>query len=102
MALKNFRRYATMLTVSYDIKDDKLRTKFYKFIKRYGYRMQYSVYRIDNSRRYLNLIKARIKEEFEPKFTEDDSILIFDIDEKKDVMKFGHAVHEDSELIILE
>lgn len=90
-----------MLMVSYDIKNDKLRNRFYKFIKQYGYRMQYSVYRIDNSKRYLNIIKSEIIEKFEPQFSEDDSVLIFEINSDY-VIKYGRAIHEDEELIILE
>lgn len=45
-----------MIIISYDIKDNKLRTKFSKFIRKFGYRMQYSVYEITNSKHMLNNI----------------------------------------------
>lgn len=91
-----------MMIISYDIKNDKLRNHFYKFIKKYGYRLQYSVYRIDNSNRYINLIKQKIEIEFEKEFSEDDSIVIFDIKEEKKIIKYGNAIHEDQDLIIVE
>ena len=66
-----------MILLSYDISNDKLRTKFSKFIGKYGHRLQYSVYEIDNSPNFLNNIIIQIKSKFENKFTESDSILIF-------------------------
>ena len=38
-----------MLIVTYDIHDDKTRTKFGKLLKKYGRRLQYSVFEIKNS-----------------------------------------------------
>ena len=35
-----------MVIVSYDISDDKLRTKFSKYLSRFGHRIQYSVARV--------------------------------------------------------
>jgi len=32
-----------MVIVSYDISDDKLRTKFSKYLSKFGHRLQYSV-----------------------------------------------------------
>ena len=54
-----------MILISYDIKDDKLRTKFSKYIKKYGYRVQYSVFEITNSKRMLDNIMSEIKSNFE-------------------------------------
>ena len=45
-----------MVIISYDISNDKKRNKFSKYIKRFGKRMQYSVYEIDNSERILENI----------------------------------------------
>lgn len=45
-----------MIVVSYDISDDKLRTKFSKYLSKFGHRLQYSVFEIDNSTRILNNI----------------------------------------------
>lgn len=90
-----------VLIISYDIKNDKLRNRFNKFITKFGYRLQYSVYRIDNSGRYLKIIENKIKEEFEPRFTDDDSIMIMKIKDFSSVTKYGRAIHEDQSLIIV-
>ena len=58
-----------MIILTYDIKDDKLRTKFSKFILSYGRRLQYSVYEINNSDRILKIVESEIKSKFEKKFT---------------------------------
>ena len=42
-----------MILISYDIADDKLRARFAKYILKYGHRIQYSVYEIDNSSRII-------------------------------------------------
>ncbi len=71
-----------MLIVSYDISDDKLRTRFSKFLKKFGYRLQYSVFEIRNSKRILANIKKEIEQDFEKSFGETDSIIIFDLSEQ--------------------
>jgi CRISPR-associated protein Cas2 len=42
-----------MLIVSYDISNDKIRTRFAKFLSKFGYRLQYSIFEIKNSKRIL-------------------------------------------------
>lgn len=58
-----------MVIVSYDISDDKLRTKFSKYLSKFGHRLQYSVFEIDNSNRILDNIVTDIKNRFEKCFT---------------------------------
>ena len=41
-----------MLLISYDISNDKIRTKFAKYLSKFGFRLQYSVFEISN-RLYL-------------------------------------------------
>ena len=60
-----------MVIVSYDISDDKLRTKFSKYLSKFGHRLQYSVFEIDNSNRILDNIVTDIKNRFEKCFTVD-------------------------------
>ena len=55
-----------MLIISYDIANDKIRTKFSKFLTKYWRRIQYSVYEIQNSDRLLSVIQAEIEGTFEP------------------------------------
>lgn len=89
-----------MLIISYDIKDDKLRTKFSKYLSKYGYRLQYSVFHIKNSDRVIDLIKCEISDKFEKQFCESDSILIYPVDDNK-VIRYGYAEHENDEMILL-
>lgn len=88
-----------MLIISYDIKSDKLRTRFSKFIQKYGERIQYSVFRIDNSKRILENIKIEVANKFEKKFSQADSVWIFDASE--DVIKWGYAKDFDSDVIVV-
>ena len=63
-----------MIIISYDIADNKLRTKFSKFIKKYGHRIQYSVFEIDNSK---TILKANCE-----------------------ITRMGYAKNEESDIII--
>ncbi|MCH4207180.1 MAG: CRISPR-associated endonuclease Cas2 [Solobacterium sp.] len=90
-----------MMIISYDIQNDKTRTRFNKYIKKYGYRLQFSVYKIKNSDRVLDVIKADIASKFMPLFTEDDSIMIFDIDDKN-IIRYGYAKHETDDIVVIE
>ncbi len=49
-----------MFLVVYDIADDKLRTRFSKYLSQYGRRLQYSVFEIANSDRVLGNILSLI------------------------------------------
>ena len=70
-----------MILISYDIQDDKLRTKFSKYIKKYGYRLQYSVFEITNSKNILKNIMCEISDMFEKKFRQGDSVMIIETSE---------------------
>ena len=90
-----------MLIVSYDISDTKVRTKLSKFLKKYGRRLQYSVYEIKNSNRILKNVVAEIKKNFEKEFTKADSVFIFNIN-NKEILRFGYAKNEEEDLLIFE
>ena len=90
-----------MILISYDIKDDKLRTKFSKYIKRFGNRVQYSVYEIENCDRILKNIVADINNRFMNRFSEADSILIFKLSKTCEVVRMGYAKHEESDIILI-
>ena len=47
--------------VSYDISDDKRRRKVCKAIEGYGYRVQYSVFECDLSRKQMSELKKKIQ-----------------------------------------
>lgn len=87
-----------MLIISYDIKNDKLRTAFAKKLEELGaIRFQYSVFEAKNSSRILNNLRLLVKETFGPKFTPEDSVVIFHVNEDK-TEKYGNAVHRDKDL----
>ncbi len=90
-----------MIIISYDIANDKLRTKFSKFIQKYGNRMQFSVYKIKNSKRMLSVIKNEIDNKFEKLFGEEDSVLIIETSENCKISKYGFIKHEESDIIVV-
>ncbi len=90
-----------MLILSYDISNDKLRTQFSKYIKKYGRRLQYSVYEIKHSQRILDNVMLEIKSNFEKRFTNNDSVFIFDMHNRK-VHRYGYAKNEESDLLFFE
>lgn len=90
-----------MIVISYDISNDKLRTRFAKFITKYGHRLQYSVYEIDNSDKILDNIMCQIKNTFEKKFEETDSVIIFQMSNNTKIHRFGYAKNEESDLKLI-
>lgn len=90
-----------MLIISYDIKRDKLRRNFNKFIKKYGSRLQFSVYKIKNSQRVLDIILVEIEDNYSKLFSEDDSIIIFNIHDDK-IIRYGYAKHDEDDIIIVD
>ena len=83
-----------MLIISYDIENDKLRTKFSKFIKKYGHRLQYSVFEIDNSKKILDNIKREITNTFEQSFGQMDSVMIIETSKNCKITKWGYAKND--------
>jgi len=59
-----------LIVVSYDIPDDRRRTKVCKLLKDYGERVQYSVFECQLRPRDLKRLRERLKPLLEPK--EDD------------------------------
>lgn len=90
-----------MLIVSYDFANDKTRSKFSKFLKKYGWRMQYSVFVVRNSPRVLRNILAEIDKKYQKLFKENDSIVIFPVCEtcKGKVIRYGNARHEMEDVV---
>lgn len=90
-----------MLIVSYDISNDKTRTQFSKFLSKFGYRLQYSVFKIKNSERMLSNIISEINALFKKKFIETDSVFIFSMSKNCKLYSYGYARNEDKELIFI-
>ncbi|MBC6415221.1 MAG: CRISPR-associated endonuclease Cas2 [Bdellovibrionales bacterium] len=90
-----------MLIVSYDISSDKTRTQFSHFLSKFGYRLQYSVFKLKNSERILNNIIEEINGVFKKKFMETDSVYIFFMSKNCKLYSYGYARNEDKELIFI-
>lgn len=90
-----------MIIISYDIANDKKRNQFYKYLKKFGRRLQYSVFQINNSERILEIIKHDIVNKFKKEFDDSDSVYIFKIDESK-IDRYGYAENETKEYIIVK
>ena len=90
-----------MIVISYDISDDKLRTKFSKYLQRFGYRIQYSVFRIDNSKRILNNIISDLENNFSKKFDEEDTVYIFCLSPNCEIIRYGYAKHDEEDIIFI-
>lgn len=99
--VKNQNGENKMILVSYDIRDDKLRAAFSKFILRFGERKQYSVYEIKNSSRILALIKSELDFNFSKKFKEEDSVLIIETSKNCKISQYGFAKHDESDIIVV-
>lgn len=90
-----------MIVISYDISDDKLRTRFSNYLKKFGHRIQYSVFEIDNSKKVLDNIMLGIKNNFEKKFSQSDSVIIFELSSSCKVTRYGYAKNEEKDLHII-
>ena len=90
-----------MIILSYDISNNKLRTRFSKFLCKYGHRIQYSVFEIENSKTILDNVITQIKTKFENKFSDADSIYIFNLSCSCEVIRMGYAKHEEEDIIIV-
>ncbi len=90
-----------MVLISYDISSNKKRAKFSKYIQKFGKRLQYSVYEIENSEKILNNIVSDINNKFIKSFDEQDSVYIFKMSSSCQVLKYGYAIHEDEDLLIV-
>jgi len=91
-----------MLLVVYDISNDKLRTQFSKFLKKFGRRLQYSVFEIKNSPRIISNIETEVTTNYENRFGQGDSVLVFNIPDKANIMRFGYPVNEETDLLLFD
>ena len=92
-----------MLIVTYDIHNDKVRSKFSRLLKKFWRMLQYSVYEIKNSERILSILKTEIEYRFAPEFTGADSILIIPISKahSKKVIRYWQPAQEEKEILFL-
>lgn len=90
-----------MVVVSYDIANDKKRAKFSKYLSKYGHRIQYSVFEIDNSERILNNIVTDIENHYMKQFDQSDSVYIFMMSSSCKIKRYGYAKNEENQLKII-
>ena len=90
-----------MVIVAYDISDNRTRTRFAKFLSKYGHRIQYSMFEIKNSKRILDIIVLEIQKGFEKYFEETDSVLVLQLSKQCKIDKYGYAKHDDEEVIVI-
>lgn len=89
-----------MIIISYDIADDKTRTRFAKMLTKNGaIRLQFSVYEVRNTKRIVDNITLKI-EAYSKHFSMDDSVVIFSVADNA-VTKYGNAIHRDQDVVYL-
>jgi CRISPR-associated protein Cas2 len=69
----------SIYSVTYDIIDDKKRTRYSKFLEKLGERVQHSVFSIRNRKSILAILLNEIQFRYEKQFDKCDSIYIFQI-----------------------
>ena len=91
-----------MLLVSYDFSNNRVRSKFSKFLKKFGRKLQYSVYEIRHSPRVLQNIMSEVELKYSKQFTKADSVIIVPFCEacKKKVVRYGYAANEEKDVIV--
>ncbi|MBI5401556.1 CRISPR-associated endonuclease Cas2 [Candidatus Wolfebacteria bacterium] len=93
-----------MLFISYDFERNNPRAKFSKFLKKFGRKIQYSVYEIRHSQRVLQNILSEVELKYKKQFRNADSIVIVPICEacQKKIVRYGFAANEEKDVIIFE
>ena len=90
-----------MLLISYDITNDKVRTKFAKYLSKFGFRLQYSVFEISNSDTVLKNIETEIQNTYMKAFTEEDSVIIFNLSASCKKTCYGYARNEETDVFVV-
>ncbi|MFN3916991.1 MAG: CRISPR-associated endonuclease Cas2 [Flavobacteriales bacterium] len=91
---------SNVIIVAYDISKNKTRTQFSKFLEKYGVRVQFSVFEIQNSKRILDIVQNTIEANFSKKFQPGDSVYIFRANHN-DTVRYGSAGLIDKDLIFV-
>ena len=75
-----------------------MRTNFSKMLKSNGaIKLQFSVYEVNNTKRVLDNLTAKI-ESYSKHFTADDSVGLFDVAADR-MTKYGNAIHRDKPVV---
>ena len=67
-----------------------------------GHRLQYSVFQIDNSSRIIDNVIQDLKNNFEKKFTQEDSVMIFKLSSSCEIIRFGYEKNDEKDFFIIE
>lgn len=70
-------------------------------LSRFGHRLQYSVFEIDNSTRILNNIITDLKNKYERAFSQSDSVIIFKMSSSCEIIRYGYAKNDEKDFIII-
>lgn len=91
-----------MIVTTYDISSDKVRTRFSKYLSKFGRKLQYSVYEINNSPRIKANIKKEIEGRFKKQFEGGDSVLIMELCKrcKEGVERYGYACNDEKDVVV--
>ncbi len=90
-----------MIVISYDISNDRKRNLFSKYLSKFGHRIQYSVFEIDNSERVLLNIMADIENKFVKLFNQEDSVYVFKLSSGCSITRYGYAKNDENILQII-
>ncbi len=92
------------IPITYDMSDDKLRSQFSRYIRKYARRVQYSVYEINNSERIIANVLAEIEGKFEPKFWPTDSIMLIPISgpNEEKIVRYGYLKNEELDYLFID
>ncbi len=91
-----------MILISYDISNDKKRTKFAKYLSKFGHRLQYSVFEIENSERILNNITADLNNKFLKVFDQTDSVYVIRLNPYCSITRYGYAKNEEKDFFVIK
>ena len=67
-------------------------------MSKFGFRLQYSVFEITNSDTVLKNIENEIQNLYLPSFTEEDSVIIFNLSETCKKTCYGYAKNEEKDV----
>jgi CRISPR-associated protein Cas2 len=91
-----------LVIISYDISNDKKRRRFARYLSKFGHRLQYSVFEIENSERILNNIIADLNNKYMKVFEQTDSVYVFRLNPSCEIIRYGYAKNEESNMLIVK
>lgn len=71
------------------------------YFSKFGYRLQYSVFEIENSERILNNITADLNNKFIKSFDQSDSVYVIRLNPNCQIQRYGFAKNEESDIMIV-